>query len=159
MVPSSLSASLLSHAPCAPPALPGLFSASGLSATPAGPSWPSRVPGRRAPRRRGSWCCCCFPLSHMPSPIPGGGNRCLRRSLCLRRVGLRIACREVCSACTLGTAACTLAKPPAHRGQLPSRCISLKRHLCELRRLPLAGPTGARRVSHLHGNTAFLRRP
>lgn len=112
MVPSSLSASISSHAPWAPSALHRPPNGIGPLRHPAGPGWPSRVASRRALRRRSFGCCCCFPLSDMPSPIPGRTEPAPGRSLCLWRIGLRIACREACSAFTPSAAACTLAIPP-----------------------------------------------
>ena len=62
---------LSNQGPFPPPALPGFNSTTGLSATLAGPTRPSRAVGWRVPRhRKGFPCCAHSPLPNVPSPMP-----------------------------------------------------------------------------------------
>jgi hypothetical protein len=61
----------LNSGPFPPPELPGFLGTTSPSATPGGPTCPSREFGWGfAPRRWGFPCCSSFPCVDMPSPLP-----------------------------------------------------------------------------------------
>jgi hypothetical protein len=71
--PSLLAALPLNQGPFPPPALPGFFGNTGLSAIPRSPASPSRVAGWFDFRRSTAWdfpCCHRSPFANMPSPLP-----------------------------------------------------------------------------------------
>jgi hypothetical protein len=118
---SLLPAPVLNQGPFPPPALPGLLSTTGLSATPSRPVYPSPASGwsSRPTTRWGFPCCARFPCVHAVVTTPAqrlGAYFALfpsRISLPRygRRVGLRNDLFEACSTFTRVTA-CTLALSP-----------------------------------------------
>ena len=116
--PFILSTLLSNRGPFAPPALPGISAAAGLSATPAGPACPSRGSGSARAADGGFPCCCFHHLPRMLPPMPRR-SRTVRCSLPVRwqpsshsgRVGPRIEHFEACSA-SARVAACAVAEPP-----------------------------------------------
>ena len=71
--PSLLAALPLNQGPFPPPALPGFFGSTGLSAIPHSPASPSRVAGwlgSRPTSVRDFPCCHRAPCANMPSPMP-----------------------------------------------------------------------------------------
>ena len=68
---------ILNSGPFPRPALPGVLSTTGLSATPPGPACPSRASGwrSRASADRGFPCCRCLPCIDMPLPLPRWDRR------------------------------------------------------------------------------------
>ena len=146
------------------PACPSPVPASGQRWAP-GPSWPSRVPGWRVHATdRASRVAAVSLLRACRRHYPGGNDRCPRRSLpsrwqpssCLRRVGSRIACFEVCSAFTRVTA-CPLAES-LNGDPLTSGCFNPCCYPHESPRLLPAGTTVAGRALHPLGFSAFRRR-
>ena len=131
---------------------------------PAGPSWPSRVPGWRV--RATGRASPVADASLWPAgrrQCPGGADRCSRRSPPGRwqpsprigRVGLRLGIFEARPAFTRGTA-CALAEPSKtvlwHRSASIHVVASMNRSDCFRLERQLAGQD-----SHLLGGTAFPR--
>jgi hypothetical protein len=119
-----LSVPTLNWGPFPPPALPGFFGTTGLSATPKRPACPSRVSGWSSlTTPRGFPCCVRFPCVHAVATTPAQRLRLLFArfppTVCIsllrrgRRIGLRNVLFEACSAFTYVTAYTLAGSPKA----------------------------------------------
>ena len=155
----------LNQGPFPPPALPGFCGTMGLSDTPDGPAWPSRVAGWRSRTSTAGASRVAAGLRvhtcrrHYPDGAAGCFARPVQRrrpSPFLRRVGLRVTRFGACSAFT-HVAACMLAESPDATlctGVLrPLRCLRSRSDCYRLERqlpggypLPLKTNAFARRT-------------